>query len=100
MDVTNAQILHNDLILQLLLLVEWGIKIPRDGSKTCMFVCSLLQKGYESPEDEDGVEDVILESEQRQAHVGEDEVLSQEVKDLKELHTKNNTLGMIFKSET
>lgn len=53
-----------------------------------MFVCSLLQKGYERPEDEDGVEDVILESEQRQAHVGEDEVLSQEVKDLKELHTK------------
>lgn len=38
---------------------------------------------------------MILEGEQRQAHVGEDEVLSQEVKDLKELPTqKQNTLAV------
>lgn len=42
-------------------------------------------KGYKSPYDEDGAEDVILEGEQSQAHVGEDEVLSEEVKDFKEL---------------
>lgn len=54
-----------------------------------MHVCLwFASKGYESPEDEDGVEDVILESEQRQAHVGENEVLSQEVKDLEELYMK------------
>lgn len=53
----------------------------------CLFVCN-ASKGYERPDDEDGVEDVILEGEQRQAHVGEDEVLGQEVKDLKELHGK------------
>ena len=45
-------------------------------------------KGYKSPDDEDGAEDVILEGEQSQTHVGEDEVLSQEVKHLKELHGK------------
>lgn len=53
----------------------------------CLFVCRAW-KGYKCPNDEDGVEDVILEGEQRQAHVGEDEVLGQEVKDLKELHGK------------
>lgn len=52
-----------------------------------LFVCR-ASKGYERPDDEDGVEDVILEGEQRQAHVGEDEVLGQEVKDLKELRGK------------
>lgn len=45
-------------------------------------------KGYKSPDDENGAEDVILEGEQSQTHVGEDEVLSQEVKHLKELHGK------------
>lgn len=65
-----------------------------------MHVCLwFASKGYKSPEDEDGVEDVILESEQRQAHVGEDEVLSQEVKDLEELYIKKDTLGMIFQLE-
>lgn len=44
-----------------------------------------MLKGYKSPYDEDGAEDVILEGEQSQAHVGEDEVLSEEVKDFKEL---------------
>lgn len=43
-------------------------------------------KGYKSSNDEDGAENVILEGEQSQTHVGEDEILSQEVKDLKELH--------------
>lgn len=44
--------------------------------------------GYKSPDDEDGAENVILEGEQSQTHVGEDEILSQEVKDLKELRGK------------
>ena len=48
-----------------------------------MHVCS---EGYESPDDEDGAEDVVLEGEQSQAHVGEDEVLRQEVKHLEQLH--------------
>lgn len=47
-------------------------------------------KGYKSSYDENGAENVILEGEQSQPHVGEDEVLSQEVKDLKELHGKYN----------
>ena len=46
-----------------------------------MCVC----KRYEGSDDEEGVEDVGLEGEQRQAHVGEDEVLRQEVQQLKEL---------------
>lgn len=33
---------------------------------------------------------MILEGEQSQTHVGEDEILSQEVKDLKELQGKYN----------
>lgn len=41
--------------------------------------------GTKSPYDENRAENVILESEQSQTHVGEDEILSQEVKDLKEL---------------
>lgn len=48
-------------------------------------------EGYKSPDDEDRTEDVILEGEQSQTHVGEDEVLSQEVKHLKELRGKNIT---------
>lgn len=42
-------------------------------------------KGYKSSYDEDGAENVILEGEQSQTHVGEDEIFSQEVKGLKEL---------------
>lgn len=52
---------------------------------------SCFPKGYKSPYDEDGAENVILEGEQSQTHVGEDEILSQEVKDLKELDGKHNT---------
>lgn len=48
----------------------------------------MSQKGYKSPYDEDGAENVILEGEQSQTHVGEDEILRQEVKDLEELHGK------------
>lgn len=47
-------------------------------------------EGYKSPYDENGAENVILEGEQSQTHVGEDEILSQEVKDLKELRGKYN----------
>lgn len=43
------------------------------------------QKGYKSSNDEHGVEDVVLECEQGQTHVGEDEVLRQEVEQFKEL---------------
>lgn len=42
-------------------------------------------KGYEGPDDEQRVKDVGLEGEERQAHVGEDEVLRQEVEELKQL---------------
>lgn len=55
-------------------------------------------EGYKSPDDEDGAEDVILEGEQSQAHVGEDEVLSEEVKDFKELQGTFN-MGYNFSLE-
>lgn len=42
-------------------------------------------KGYEGSDDEEWVEDVRLEGEERQAHVGEDEVLCQEVQQFKQL---------------
>lgn len=42
-------------------------------------------KGYKSSHDEHGVEDVVLEGEQGQTHVGEDEVFCQEVQQLEEL---------------
>lgn len=37
------------------------------------------KKGYKSSNDENGAENVLLEGKQCQAHVGEDEVLCQEV---------------------
>lgn len=39
----------------------------------------MLFKRYESSNDEHGIKDMVLEGEQGQTHVGEDEVLSQEV---------------------
>lgn len=48
----------------------------------------LYKKGYKSSYDEDWAENVILEGEQSQTHVGEDEILSQEMEDLKELQTQ------------
>lgn len=42
-------------------------------------------KGYEGSDNEERVEDVRLEGEERQTHVGEDEVLCQEVQQLKQL---------------
>ena len=45
-------------------------------------------KGYKRPEDEDGAEDVVLEGEQSQPHVGEDEVLCKEVQHLEQLKKK------------
>lgn len=50
-------------------------------------------KGYKRSNDEDGAENVILEGEQSQAHVGEDEVLSQEVEDFKQLEIKCHFLS-------
>lgn len=44
------------------------------------------KKGYKSTNDENGAENVLLEGKQRQAHVGEDEILCQEVQHLKQLH--------------
>lgn len=45
----------------------------------------LQGRGYKGSDDEHRVEDVRLEGEERQAHVGEDEVLCQEVEQLKQL---------------
>lgn len=42
-------------------------------------------KGYKGTNDEQRVEDVRLEGEESQTHVGEDEVLCQEVQQLKQL---------------
>ena len=54
-------------------------------------------KGYKSPDNENGAEDVVLEGEQSQAHVGEYEILCEEVKDLKELqetYNINDSVGL------
>lgn len=45
-------------------------------------------QGYEGSEYEETTEDVVLEREQGQAHVAEDDVLSQEVHKFKQLETK------------
>ena len=38
-----------------------------------------MSKRYKSSNDEHGIKDVVLEGEQSQTHVGEDEVLRQEI---------------------
>lgn len=48
----------------------------------------LFFKGYKGTEYKKCVENVILEREQSQAHVAEDDVLSQEVHKFKQLKTK------------
>lgn len=44
-----------------------------------------MNKRYESSNDEHGIKDMILEGEQGQTHVGENEVLCQEIQQLKQL---------------
>lgn len=68
-------------------IIQWEGLIWNENRKIHV---GLVPKGYKSPNDEDGAENVILEGEQSQTHVGEDEILSQEVKDLKELDGKHN----------
>lgn len=54
---------------------------------------SFICKRYKSSNDEHGIKDVVLESEQSQTHVGENEVLCQEIQQFKQLqHKKNNKL--------
>lgn len=49
------------------------------------------EKRYESSNDEHGIKDMILEGEQGQTHVGENEVLCQEIQQFKQLqHNRNN----------
>lgn len=47
-------------------------------------------KRYKSSNDEHGIEDVVLEGEQGQTHVGENEVLCQEIEQLEQLQHKGN----------
>lgn len=49
---------------------------------------NIQSKGYKGSDDEHRVKDVWLEGEESQAHVGEDEVLCQEVQQLKQLMGK------------
>lgn len=51
----------------------------------------LQRRGYKGSNDEHWVEDVRLEGEERQAHVGEDKVLCQEVEQLKQLRGRKRT---------
>ena len=53
-------------------------------------MCSNAMKGYKSPQDEDRAENMILKGKQRQAHVGEDEILSQEMQNLEQLQIKRS----------
>lgn len=53
-------------------------QVEKEGERVDM--CSSAQEdGNKSSNDENGAENVLLEGKQRQAHVGEDEVLCQEV---------------------
>lgn len=54
------------------------------------------RKGYKGSNNEHRVEDVWLEGEQGQTHVGEDEVLCQEVQQLKQLMGKRQTTNMLW----
>lgn len=51
-------------------------------------------KGYKGSNDEHRVEDMWLEGEESQTHVGEDEVLCQEVQQLKQLMGKGQNMLM------
>ena len=57
----------------------------RAGINVCVSRGTDGKEGYESADDEHGVEHVVLEGKQRQAHVGENEVLCQEIQQLKQL---------------
>lgn len=60
--------------------------------------CVLYFKGYKGSKYEKSIEDMILEREQCQAHVTEDDVLSQEVHKFKQLETKQRTKAMNYAS--
>lgn len=53
-------------------------------------------KGYECTYDEKGIEHMVLEGEEGQAHIREDEVFSQEIQQLKQLlgEMEDNTITM------
>lgn len=50
-------------------------------------------KRYKSSNDEHGIKDVVLEGEQGQTHVGENEVLCQEIQQLEQLQHKRNDIN-------
>lgn len=52
------------------------------------------RRGYKGSDDEQRVEDVRLEGEESQAHVGKDEVLCQEVEQLEQLVGKKQNQGL------
>lgn len=53
------------------------------------------REGYKGSDNEQRVEDVWLEGEESQTHVGEDEVLCQEVQQLKQLMGKRQTMNVL-----
>ena len=59
------------------ILVKWCDTSGFGSTKLC--------KRYKSSHDEHGIEDVALEGEESQAHVGENEVLCQEIQQLEQL---------------
>lgn len=66
------------------------------------FLCVALQhsEGYKGSDNEQRVEDVWLEGEQSQTHVGEDEVLRQEVQQLEQLTGRTHTNTHTVNNET
>lgn len=57
-------------------------------------------KRYESSNDEHGIKGMILEGEQGQTHVGENEVLCQEIQQLKQLQHITNNIQCFRKQQT
>lgn len=57
-------------------------------------------EGYKGSDNEQRVEDVWLEGEQSQTHVGEDEVLRQEVQQLEQLTGRTHTNTHTVNNET
>lgn len=59
---------------------------------------TFIWKRYKSSNDEHWVKDVVLEGEQGQTHVGENEILCQEIQQFKQLqHSRKN--NMCFRQE-
>lgn len=76
---------HQEELCKMLLVYECKINISSQSSRKA------LREGYKGSDNEQRVEDVWLEGEQSQTHVGEDEVFCQEIQQLEQLKGRRHT---------